>query len=72
MLSYFLGLAALSADPAGAAAIGRIEVGGYVPATCRAREGDAAPFCNGAASVAVSEEETAGDTRLIRIVVSPR
>jgi hypothetical protein len=84
MLSYILGVAALSADPAGAGSTaGRIDVGGYVPATCRARETGASAFdpvggaaslgrlCTGAASVAVSEEDTGGDTRLIRIVVSP-
>jgi hypothetical protein len=80
MLTYVLGLAAMSADPsASAAAVGRIEVGGYVPAACRARQYDPAAgtaslsqSCTGGAAVAVSEEELADETRLIRIVVSPR
>ena len=80
MLTYVLGLAAMSADPsASAAAIGRVEVGGYVPATCRALDYDPATgaaslsqACTGGASVAVSEQELAGNTKLVRIVVSPR
>jgi len=80
MLTYVLGLAAMSADPsASAAAVARIEVGGYVPATCRAGEYDPATgaaslskACTGGASVAVSEEELADSTKLVRIVVSPR
>jgi hypothetical protein len=80
MLTYVLGLAAMSAIPsAGAAPVGRVEVGGYVPATCRARDYDPATgsvsrsqTCTGGAAVAVSEEELADNRKLVRIVVSPR
>jgi hypothetical protein len=82
MLTYVLGLAAISATPsasASAAPLGRIDVGGYVPATCRARDynppagsDSRSQTCTGGASVAVSEEKLAGDAKLVRIVISPR